>query len=96
MSAPRRDTRPVPTEAEAEGMREGILSQRRQQGLTGPHPYGTLDFTDPADRRIIASVYAEAVPRVQDDGLLCILCRHLGLTHDGDHLVPPPGKVQDR
>lgn len=25
----------------------------------------------------------------EDDGLLCILCRHLGLNHDGDHLVPP-------
>lgn len=61
MSAPRQDTRPVPTEAEAEGMREGILSQRRQQGLTGPHPYGTLNFSTIADRRIIAAVYADMV-----------------------------------
>lgn len=23
--------------------------------------------------------------------ILCSLCRHLGLAHDGDHLVPGPG-----
>jgi hypothetical protein len=61
MSAPRRDTRPAPSPRQAEGMREGILSQRRQQGLTGPHPYGTLDFSTIADRRIIAAVYADMV-----------------------------------
>ena len=56
------DTRRTPTVREAEGMREGILSQRRLQGLTGPHPYGLLKFdTSPADRRIIAAVYADMV-----------------------------------
>lgn len=49
----------TPSKAEAEGMREGILAQRRMEGLTGPHPYGTLNMTDPVDRRIIGSVYAE-------------------------------------
>jgi len=39
-------------------MLEGILAQRRMEGLTGPHPYGTLDLDDPVDRRIIGSVYA--------------------------------------
>jgi hypothetical protein len=60
----------TPTVAEAEGMREGILAQRRAQGLTqgiGSHPYGALDFSNPADRRIVGSVYAmmarEAMPR---------------------------------
>lgn len=57
----------TPTVAEAEGMREGILAQRRIEGLTGPHPYGALDFSDPVDRRIVGSVYAmmarEAMPR---------------------------------
>ena len=47
------------TKAQAEGMREGILSQRRMAGLNGPHPYGSLDFDRPEDRRIIASVYAD-------------------------------------
>lgn len=60
MSAERR-TRPVPTEREAEGMREGILSQRRMQGLTGPHPYGLLNFAKPADRLIIQTVYVDMV-----------------------------------
>ena len=55
------DTRPTPTVREAEGMREGILSQRRMQGLTGPHPYHLLDFRTAVDRRIIASVYADMV-----------------------------------
>jgi hypothetical protein len=43
----------------AEGMRRGILSQRRQMGLTGPHPYNSPDFNRAEDRRIIAVVYAE-------------------------------------
>jgi hypothetical protein len=51
-------TRPTPTREHAEGMLQGILSQRRQEGLTGPHPYGTLDLDSEVDRRIIASVYA--------------------------------------
>ena len=55
------DTRRVPTVREAEGMREGILAQRRMQGLTGPHPYNLLNFSTAADRRIIASVYADMV-----------------------------------
>lgn len=48
----------TPTKTQAEGMRAGILAQRRMEGLTGPHPYGALDFTDPVDRRVVASVYA--------------------------------------
>jgi hypothetical protein len=48
----------TPTLAEAEGMREGILAQRRAEGLTGPHPYDALDFSTEVDRRIIGSVYA--------------------------------------
>lgn len=52
-------TRYTPTKAEAEGMREGILAQRRMEGQTGPHPYGTLNMADPVDRRIVGSVYAE-------------------------------------
>lgn len=44
--------------ATAEGMRQGILAQRKREGLTGPHPYGSLDFDREADRKIIASVYA--------------------------------------
>lgn len=56
------DTRPTPTPARAEGMREGILAQRRMQGLDGPHPYGLLDLPgSAADRRIIAAVYADMV-----------------------------------
>jgi hypothetical protein len=55
------DTRPTPTVREAEGMREGILAQRRMQGLDGPHPYFSLDFSTAVDRRIIASVYADMV-----------------------------------
>jgi hypothetical protein len=55
------DTRRVPTVREAEGMREGILAQRRMQGLTGPHPYNLLDFSKPGDRVIIGSVYADMV-----------------------------------
>jgi hypothetical protein len=51
-------TRPTPTREHAAGMLRGILSQRRQEGLTGPHPYGTLDLDSEVDRRIIASVYA--------------------------------------
>lgn len=51
--------RPTPTKAHAEGMLAGILSQRRSEGRTGPHPYGTLNLDDPVDRRIVASVYAE-------------------------------------
>lgn len=51
-------TRYTPTMDEAEGMRRGVLAQRVREGLTGPHPYGALDFTDEVDRRIIASVYA--------------------------------------
>lgn len=49
-------------------MLAGILAQREREGLTGPHPYGTLDLHDPVDRRIIGSVYAlmarEAMPLV--------------------------------
>ena len=51
----------TPTEAEAVGMRAGILAQRARTGHTGPHPYDLLDFSDPADRRIIAGVYADMV-----------------------------------
>lgn len=50
--------RPTPTKEHAEGMLAGILSQRRMEGLTGPHPYDTLNLDDPADRRIVGSVYA--------------------------------------
>ena len=61
-------TRYTPTEAEAAGMLKGILSQRRMEGLNGPHPYGTLDLTTEVDRRIVGSVYAEmaraAMPKV--------------------------------
>jgi hypothetical protein len=39
-------------------MLEGILAQRRMEGLNGPHPYDHLDLDDPVDRRIIGSVYA--------------------------------------
>lgn len=52
------DTRPVPTREHAEGMLKGILAQREREGLTGPHPYGTLDLDSDVDRRIIGSVYA--------------------------------------
>lgn len=45
--------------ATAEGMRQGILSQRKREGLTGPHPYDSLDFDREEDRKIIASVYAD-------------------------------------
>lgn len=51
----------TPTEAEAIGMRAGILAQRARRGLNGPHPYGLLDFSDEVDRRIIAGVYADMV-----------------------------------
>lgn len=51
-------TRYTPTVEEATGMLAGILSQRRQEGLDGPHPYDTLDLSEPTDRRIVASVYA--------------------------------------
>lgn len=61
-------SRYTPTVEEAEGMREGVLSQRRMEGLTGPHPYDSMDFSTESDRRIIASVYAlmarEAMPKV--------------------------------
>jgi hypothetical protein len=50
--------RTTPEREHAEGMLEGILSQRRMEGLTGPHPYDTLDLDDPLDRRIVGSVYA--------------------------------------
>lgn len=40
-------------------MRRGILAQRERMGLTGPHPYGKLDFRVAEDRRIIAAAYAE-------------------------------------
>lgn len=43
----------------AEGMRQGILAQRKREGLTGPHPYDSLDFNRPENRRIIGSVCAE-------------------------------------
>jgi hypothetical protein len=39
-------------------MLKGILAQRRMEGLTGPHPYGTLDLDTEVDRRIVGSVYA--------------------------------------
>ena len=39
-------------------MLRGILAQREREGLTGPHPYGTLDLDSDVDRRIIGSVYA--------------------------------------
>lgn len=51
----------TPTEAEAIGMRAGILAQRARRGLTGPHPYNHLNFDDPVDRRIIGGVYADMV-----------------------------------
>lgn len=53
------DNRRIPTREHAEGMLEGILSQRRMQGLTGPHPYATFNLDSEVDRRIIASVYAD-------------------------------------
>jgi len=56
MEVPRE--RPTPDRAHAEGMLKGILAQREREGLTGPHPYGTLDLDSPTDRRIIGSVYA--------------------------------------
>ena len=52
----------VPTVAEAEGMREGILAQRRRQGLTqdpSAHPFMRLDLSTETDRKIVASVYAD-------------------------------------
>lgn len=51
----------TPTMAEAIGMRAGILAQRARAGHDGPHPYNHLDFSDPVDRRIIGSVYADMV-----------------------------------
>lgn len=54
-------TRYTPTEAEAIGMRAGILAQRARAGHNGPHPYNSLDFSDPVDRRIIGGVYADMV-----------------------------------
>jgi hypothetical protein len=51
-------SRPTPERAHAQGMLDGILAQRRMEGLTGPHPYDTLDLDDPVDRRIVGSVYA--------------------------------------
>ena len=51
-------TRSTPTREHAEGMLAGILAQREREGLTGPHPYGTLDLDSDVDRRIIGSVYA--------------------------------------
>ena len=51
-------TRQTPERVHAEGMLAGILKQRAAEGLTGPHPYDTLDLDDPVDRRIIGSVYA--------------------------------------
>jgi hypothetical protein len=58
-----RTERYTPTVEEAEGMREGILAQRRREGLTGPHPYDSLRFSMASDRRLIAGVYASMVPR---------------------------------
>jgi len=55
--------RPTPDHDHAEGMLKGILAQREREGLTGPHPYGTLDLNDPVDRRIVGAVYASMVPR---------------------------------
>jgi len=49
----------TPTKPEAVGMLEGILAQRRREGLTGPHPYNALNVADPVDRRIIGAVYAD-------------------------------------
>ena len=57
----RKRHRYTPTEAEAIGMRAGVLAQRARAGHNGPHPYGHLDFSDPVDRRIIAGVYADMV-----------------------------------
>lgn len=56
-------TRQTPDRSTAEGMRKGILAQRRREGRKGPHPYNNLDFRLGVDRRIIASVYADMVRR---------------------------------
>jgi hypothetical protein len=58
-------TRTTPERAHAEGMLAGILKQRAAEGLTGPHPYDTLDLDDPVDRRIVGSVYALMVRSAQ-------------------------------
>lgn len=57
----------APGIAVAEGMRKGILSQREREGLTGPHPYDSLDFSQESDRRIIASVYRQMVYQQMDE-----------------------------
>lgn len=51
-------SRPTPTQEHAEGMLEGILSQRRLEGHTDPGPYALLDLSTEVDRRIVGSVYA--------------------------------------
>lgn len=48
----------TPTPDEAEGMLEGILSQRRLEGHADPGPYALLDLSTEVDRRIVGSVYA--------------------------------------
>lgn len=48
------------TKAQAEGMRKGIFAQYEREGRSASASiYNTLDFDKPADRRIIASVYAD-------------------------------------
>ena len=46
------------TEDHARGMLQGILAQRRREGLADPGPYALLDPAVPGDRKIIQSLYA--------------------------------------
>lgn len=51
-------TRETPTREHAEGMLNGILSQRRMEGLTDTTVYDRLDLDCPTDRRVIGGLYA--------------------------------------
>lgn len=54
-----RNVTATPTRKEAEGMIAGLLAYRPDPSL--PHPYGSLNLDDPADRRLIQRVYASSV-----------------------------------
>lgn len=58
-----RQKREADEAALAQARLDGIMSERRQLGLYGPHPYGSLDVHDSSDQRLIASLYARMARR---------------------------------
>lgn len=53
-------TRYTPTRSEAEGMRRGIVAQlQRHNPATDVRVWMLLDLSRAADRRLVASVYAD-------------------------------------